>query len=453
MSLYDTTAAYPRDLIGHGRDVPHARWPGGARVAVQFVLNYEEGGENSVLHGDAGSEQFLSEMFNPPAFPDRHISMEGIYEYGSRAGVWRLLREFERRGLPLTVFGVATALQRHTDVTAAFQELGFDIACHGLKWIHYQHIDEATERAHMQEAMTIIQNLTGEYPLGWYTGRDSPNTRRLQFIDFRLQWDGRLNRADLTGFFQISVPQASADISLYSELAPENLAYDRSSRSYLAAPGFVPLYTTSGAEPYMAQLLALQREALAPLQSFIEMRPPVASVGLPARHIDPGALKILLHAIAEQSTVRAHYQSITRDEPSWREISPHAFGHDGLRWHVRAYCHLRGGFRDFVLGRLLNVEAAGASSVKASSDVEWNTMVELELTPHPGLSAAQRHGVEVDYGMQDGKVALMCRQAMLFYTLRSLNFDFKGQPGPGVLQLCIANLDAIRHLLPRPGQK
>jgi allantoinase len=176
---YDTTLPYPRDLKGYGRDVPHAQWPGGARVAVQFVLNYEEGGENSVLHGDAGSEQFLSEMFNPAAFPDRHISMEGIYEYGSRAGVWRLLREFEKRGLPLTVFGVATALQKHDDVTAAFKELGYDIACHGLKWIHYQNIDAATERAHMDEAMAILQKLTGERPLGWYTGRDSPNTRRL----------------------------------------------------------------------------------------------------------------------------------------------------------------------------------------------------------------------------------------------------------------------------------
>ena len=176
---YDSTRGYPRDLAGYGRDVPHARWPKSARIAVQFVLNYEEGGENSVLHGDDASEQFLSEMFNPAAYPARHISMEGIYEYGSRAGVWRILREFERRGLPLTVFGVATALQRSPDVTAAFKELGYDIACHGLKWIHYQNVDEATERAHMAQAMQLIERLTGSRPLGWYTGRDSPNTRRL----------------------------------------------------------------------------------------------------------------------------------------------------------------------------------------------------------------------------------------------------------------------------------
>lgn len=173
------TTPYPRDLVGHGRNPPHAQWPGGARIAVQFVLNYEEGGENSVLHGDPGSEQFLSEMFNPPAFADRHMSMESIYEYGSRVGVWRLLREFERRGLPLTVFGVSMALQRHPDLTQAFVDLGHEIACHGWRWISYQGIDEATEREHMRIGMQIIEQLTGQRALGWYTGRDSPNTRRL----------------------------------------------------------------------------------------------------------------------------------------------------------------------------------------------------------------------------------------------------------------------------------
>src|SRR5499427_8875696 len=170
---------YRRDLKGYGRNTPHARWPGNARVAVQFVLNYEEGGENCVLHGDAGSEQFLSELFNPAAFPARHLSMEGIYEYGSRVGVWRLLREFEKRALPLTVFGVSMALERHPDLTQAFVELEHEIACHGWRWIHYQNVDEATEREHMKRAMDIIQRLTLNRATGWYTGRDSPRTRRL----------------------------------------------------------------------------------------------------------------------------------------------------------------------------------------------------------------------------------------------------------------------------------
>jgi len=179
MTVYDTTLPYPRDLVGYGRNPPQAQWPGQARIAVQFVLNYEEGGENATLHGDAGSEQFLSEMANPPSFPDRHLSMEGIYEYGSRVGVWRILREFEKRGLPLTVFGVGMALQRHPELTQAFVELGHEIACHSWRWIHYQGVDEATEREHLLLGLDTIEKMTGTRPLGWYTGRDSPRTRRL----------------------------------------------------------------------------------------------------------------------------------------------------------------------------------------------------------------------------------------------------------------------------------
>ncbi len=199
----NTTARYPRDLQGHGRTPPRARWPGNARVAVQFVLNYEEGGENSVLHGDAGSEQFLSEMFNPPAFAARHLSMEGIYEYGARVGVWRILREFERRGLPLTVFGVGMALERCPEVTGAFGELGHEIACHGWRWISYQNLDEATEREHMALAMSAITKLTGERPLGWYTGRDSPNTRRLVADFGGFEYDSDYYGDDLPFWLQV----------------------------------------------------------------------------------------------------------------------------------------------------------------------------------------------------------------------------------------------------------
>ncbi len=194
---------YPRDLRGHGRQPPHPRWPTNARVAVQFVLNYEEGGENSVLHGDAGSEQFLSELFSPAAYPARHLSMEGIYEYGSRVGVWRLLREFERRGLPLTVFGIGMALQRCPEVTAAFVELGHEIACHGWRWIHYQNVDEATEREHMLRGMQVIEKMTGKRCLGWYTGRDSPNTRRLVADHGGFEYDSDYYGDDLPFWLQV----------------------------------------------------------------------------------------------------------------------------------------------------------------------------------------------------------------------------------------------------------
>jgi len=170
---------YPRDLKGYGPTPPHAEWPNGARIAVQFVLNVEEGGENCVLHGDAGSEQFLSEIIGAPSYPARHLSMESIYEYGARVGSWRILREFERRGLPLTVFGVAMAMERTPELTQACVELGHEIASHGWRWIHYQNVDEATEREHLRRAVEVHTRLTGAPPLGWYTGRDSPNTRRL----------------------------------------------------------------------------------------------------------------------------------------------------------------------------------------------------------------------------------------------------------------------------------
>ncbi|MCV7280625.1 allantoinase PuuE [Mycolicibacterium flavescens] len=166
-------------MVGYGRTPPDPKWPGGAAIAVQFVLNYEEGAENSVLDGDVGSETFLSEITPAEPFPDRHMSMESLYEYGSRAGLWRLLRIFERRGIPLTIFAVSRAVQRNPEALAAFTELGHEIACHGLRWRSYQLIDRDTERADMAEAVRILQELTGSAPLGWYTGRDSPNTREL----------------------------------------------------------------------------------------------------------------------------------------------------------------------------------------------------------------------------------------------------------------------------------
>ncbi len=170
---------YPRDMVGYGPNPPAAQWPADALIAVQFVLNYEEGAENCVLDGDPASETFLSEMTPAEPYGNRHMSMESLYEYGSRAGLWRVLRIFEDRGLPLTIFAVARAMQRNPEAVAAFVELGHEIACHGLRWKSYQLIGQDTERAHMAEAVEILLELTGAAPLGWYTGRDSPHTREL----------------------------------------------------------------------------------------------------------------------------------------------------------------------------------------------------------------------------------------------------------------------------------
>ena len=182
--------AYPRDLVGYGATPPKAKWPRGARIALQFVLNYEEGGESSILHGDKASEAFLSEIVAAqPLEGARHMSMESLYEYGSRVGVWRILDLFRRYDLPLTVFGVAMALERNPAVVKAFLQAGHEIASHGWRWINYQDVPLELERSHMQKAIEIHRKLTGERPLGWYTGRTSPNTRRLVVEDGGFLYD------------------------------------------------------------------------------------------------------------------------------------------------------------------------------------------------------------------------------------------------------------------------
>jgi putative urate catabolism protein len=171
---------YPRDLIGYGRTPPDPQWPGQARIAVQFVINYEEGSENNILHGDAASEAFLSETIGAQPLPGvRNMNMESVYEYGTRAGFWRLYRLFTERRLAVTVYAVAMALERHPDAASAMLEAGWEIASHGYRWIDYQYIGIETEREHMQRAIAIQTRLTGSRPLGWYTGRNSPNTLRL----------------------------------------------------------------------------------------------------------------------------------------------------------------------------------------------------------------------------------------------------------------------------------
>jgi putative urate catabolism protein len=203
-------SAYPRDLIGYGEHPPQARWPNDARVAVQFVLNYEEGAERSILHGDPASEFFLSEMVGAqPIQGMRNMSMESLYEYGSRAGFWRIRRLFEEFDLPLTVFGVAQAMERHPDAVEAMMTSGWEIASHGYRWIDYQHFTAEQELEHIQQAIEIQARLTGERPLGWYQGRTSPNTARLvaqeggfvydadSYADDLPYWDDQHGRAQL----------------------------------------------------------------------------------------------------------------------------------------------------------------------------------------------------------------------------------------------------------------
>jgi putative urate catabolism protein len=259
---------YPRDLVGYGANPPHAQWPDGARIALQFVLNFEEGGENSVLHGDAGSEQFLSEIIGAQAFPARHLSMESIYEYGSRAGVWRILREFERRRLPLTVFGVAMALERNPEATAAFVELGHEIACHGWRWISYQNIDEATEREHLRVAVEILRRATGAAPVGWYTGRDSPNTRRLVVEHGGFLYDSDYYGDDLPFWTDVTTADGRSHPHL---VVPYTL--DTNDMRFATAQGF-----NSG-----EQFFAYLRDAFDVLYAEGAERPKMLSIGMHCR--------------------------------------------------------------------------------------------------------------------------------------------------------------------------
>jgi hypothetical protein len=271
--------------------------------------------------------------------------------------------------------------------------------------------------------------------------------RRLEFIDFRLRWEGRLNRGDLMAFFGISVPQASLDIARYLETAPANLTYDRSARVYVATDAFKPLYSSSSPSRYLSELLAFEAGILQPEASFVGWRPPSAHVPAPGRTMNAGVLFALLRAIRERSAVRLLYQSFQRPDPTARTLSPHAFAHDGFRWHVRAYCHMRHEFRDFVIARMLKVESSDETWHGPEDDHEWHAHVELVLAPNPKLSKPHQRVVELDYGMTGGTVGLACRQALVFYVLRHLGLDEERASDPKAQQVVLKNRRLVqKHL-------
>ena len=292
-----SSAPYPRDLRGYGRTPPHAQWPGQARVAVQFVLNYEEGGESNPLHGDAASEVFLSEIVGAQAYETRHMSMESMYEYGSRAGVWRVLREFDRRGLPLTVFGVVAALERYPELVSAFMARGDEIANHGLRWIHHQHMPEATERQHIEQATQRLQALTGgTWPAGWYTGRDSPHTRRLVVDQGLYEYDSDHYGDDLPFWTQVQRSDGT--------LAPHLVvpyALDTNDMRFVQAQGF------NTGEHFFHYLRDAFDVLYAEGDPDAEDRPRMMSVGMHCRLLGKpgriGALQRFLDHIARHERV------------------------------------------------------------------------------------------------------------------------------------------------------
>lgn len=273
--------------------------------------------------------------------------------------------------------------------------------------------------------------------------------RRLEFIDFRLQWDGKLNRSDLMNHFGISVPQASADIASYLDLAPKNLEYDRSERVYVAASDFSPLFPSSGSEHYLRDLLAKASGALSTETSYLGWLPPVAVAGMPSRTVSESVLVTFIRAIRTGQSVGVLYQSMSRPEPSWRDVSPHGVGHDGFRWHARAYCHTRQAFRDFVLARVLDARPSNRSAAEPADDHAWTNSVRLVLVPSAGLSASKRKVVELDYAMVGGQAVLETREAMLYYALQRLGLSRDGELRPEAQQISLKNMAEVRAVVER----
>jgi hypothetical protein len=278
---------------------------------------------------------------------------------------------------------------------------------------------------------------------------DKPATRprwgaeqRLEFIEFRLFWDGAVNRSDLTERFGVSVPQASTDLSRYRELAPENIRYDVSAKSYVPTEVFRPRLLRANAERYLAQLRALSDNVIAPLDTWIGDLPVMGIAPIPARRVEPETLRAFLLAIRKHRSISIEYQSLndSRPDPIWREITPHAFGSDGLRWHLRAYCHIEHVFKDFIISRCLQIGKMGDPGMDAANDVDWSTFFNVDLIPNPKLSVAQRKTIERDYGMKDGRGELRVRRALLYYFDKRLRLDVaEKQDRPKETPIIVAN--------------
>ncbi len=246
--------------------------------------------------------------------------------------------------------------------------------------------------------------------------------QRLEFIEFRLFWDGRVNRSDIIEVFGVSVPQASKDLAQYQELAPRNLEYDKSAKRYVCTSHFQPRFLKPDPDAYLARLRSLSEGQTKPSESWIAS-PPDADVALtPKRDINMDVLRTVLAAIRDQRSVEIFYQSMNKErpDPMWRRITPHAFGYDGLRWHARAYCHLQNAFDDFLLPRAMKCRAHGDPGLLASDDHLWREHFSFDIIPHPKLTTSQQAVVAKDYGMKGGKRTLSVRYAMLFYVLKRL---------------------------------
>jgi len=247
--------------------------------------------------------------------------------------------------------------------------------------------------------------------------------QRLEFIEFRLFWEGHVNRSDVMTQFGLSVNQASADLSRYIGLAPHNMDYDRSRRTYVRQPGFKPVFDKLDAGRYLAQLRSIADGILDQEDCWIAGLPEFASAPTPARGVDPATLRSVVNAIRRFEAIEVQYQSLSNPDPRWRWIAPHAIAFDGFRWHARAFCLTDEAFKDFLLSRILDIRGSRENDMAVANDHDWHTQVLLEIGPHPALSETQAKVIALDYEMRGGKAEIKVRRALLYYALRRLGLD------------------------------
>lgn len=274
--------------------------------------------------------------------------------------------------------------------------------------------------------------------------------RRLEFIEFRVYWEGGVNRSEIVDKFGMSVPQASADLSLYQELAPANLAYDSSQKRYVAGADFEPRFLSPDAERFLNQVSAVSDGNLGLGDTWISVEPDVDAMIIPQGKVKPDILRQMLAAIRASQSVEIEYQSfnVERPEKLWRWITPLAFGFNGVRWHVRAFCHLSEGFKDFVLSRCTGLREVGPPRVVASDDTYWHQRFYVVLIPHPDLTESQRNTVALDYNMSEGRLVLPVRMAMLFYFNKRMRLDmYEHDKTPAANQLVVENYDAFKKAI------
>jgi len=276
--------------------------------------------------------------------------------------------------------------------------------------------------------------------------------QRLEFIEFRLFWEGGINRSDITRYFGVSVPQASKDLSRYQELAPRNIRYDRSEKRYFATEEFAPLFLKPDPDRYLSQLRLIADGAISREESWAARPPSFETLTMPRRHIDPDVLRTTLAAIRDREALEIRYQSLSGNRPQamWRWITPHALAHNGDRWHVRAFCHIDRTFKDFLIPRFLKTRDTGPAEAAPENDAIWNEFVIVALKPHPKLTDDQRRVVARDFGMKGGQLNMQVRLALLYYLLKRLNLDFEEEARAAREQhVVLANRDEVRDALAR----